>query len=135
MPTLPTITVHPNPDGSLPANEAVALAAYGRATSPETAALISQARAQIVPCADCGGPYPAKHIDPSTGLCEPCYHRAGLENSHADGHHTTDPHPQCPDCIEAPGTGITIDLALDCPEVSIGHLQGLPGRPLPGSRC
>jgi hypothetical protein len=121
------MTVHPNPDGTLPADEAVALAAYGRATNPETAALISQARAQVVPCADCGEPRPAKHIDPSTGLCGPCYDRAGLENSHADGHHATDPDPECPDCIEAHSTAVTVDLALDSLEVSICHLQGLPG--------
>lgn len=126
MTNLPTMTVHPNPDGTLPANEAVALAAYGRATNPDTAALISQARAQIVACADCGEPHPAKHIDPSTGLCGPCYDRAGLENAHSDGHHANEPDPECPDCLEDRTGTATIDLALDSFETAIFHIQGLP---------
>ena len=64
-------------------------------------ALWQACRALLYGCPDCPEPRPVAAFtrdSAQVGLCAEHLEQAELDNEHADGHHTTEPHPACGAC-------------------------------------
>ncbi len=95
------------------AGEAGMILAMGVRSDPNTQRMIAGIMRQGVECGSCGTNYATTtaRADPSClfrdaagcGLCIACYDEAGVENEHADGHHSGAPEPRCADCREVSG--------------------------------
>lgn len=89
-----------NTASQLPPEIALTIAQEDPSQPLNTPALRNACRQLLYTCRSCNQQFGWQDMEPDTNtlLCPDCYDKAGMENAHNDGHHTTQSNPDCHYC-------------------------------------